>query len=41
VGFKGDGPIPAIPDDVRVEASRRYVEACEGARPSLEKEQER
>ncbi len=29
VGFKGDGPIPAIPDDVRVEASRRYVEACE------------
>jgi phosphoribosylaminoimidazole-succinocarboxamide synthase len=29
VGFKGDGPIPAIPDVVRVEASRRYVEACE------------
>jgi phosphoribosylaminoimidazole-succinocarboxamide synthase len=29
VGFKGDGPIPAIPDDVRIEASRRYVEACE------------
>jgi phosphoribosylaminoimidazole-succinocarboxamide synthase len=29
VGFKGDGPIPHIPDDVRVEASRRYVEACE------------
>jgi phosphoribosylaminoimidazole-succinocarboxamide synthase len=29
VGFKGDGPIPAIPDEVRVEASRRYVEACE------------
>jgi phosphoribosylaminoimidazole-succinocarboxamide synthase len=32
VGFKGDGPIPAIPDDVRVEASRRYVEACEMVR---------
>jgi phosphoribosylaminoimidazole-succinocarboxamide synthase len=29
VGFKGDGPIPHIPDDVRIEASRRYVEACE------------
>src|SRR5512140_140558 len=25
LGFKGDGPIPAIPDDVRVEASRRYI----------------
>ncbi len=28
-GFKGDGPIPVIPDDVRVEASRRYIEAFE------------
>ena len=28
-GFRGDGPIPPIPDDVRVEASRRYIEACE------------
>jgi phosphoribosylaminoimidazole-succinocarboxamide synthase len=28
-GFKGDGPIPAIPDDVRVEAIRRYVYAVE------------
>lgn len=28
-GFTGDGPIPAIPDDVRVEASRRYIEAFE------------
>ncbi len=28
-GFKGDGPIPVIPDDVRVEASRRYIEAYE------------
>jgi phosphoribosylaminoimidazole-succinocarboxamide synthase len=28
-GFKGDGPIPTIPDDVRVEASRRYIEAYE------------
>jgi phosphoribosylaminoimidazole-succinocarboxamide synthase len=28
-GFKGDGPIPAIPDEVRLEAARRYIEACE------------
>jgi phosphoribosylaminoimidazole-succinocarboxamide synthase len=28
-GFRGDGPIPVIPDDVRVEATRRYVEAVE------------
>jgi phosphoribosylaminoimidazole-succinocarboxamide synthase len=28
-GFKGDGPIPTIPDDVRIEASRRYIEAYE------------
>lgn len=28
-GWKGDGPMPPIPDEVRVEASRRYVEACE------------
>lgn len=28
-GFKGDGPIPAIPDEVRIEAARRYVEAYE------------
>lgn len=29
LGFKGDGPIPPIPDDVRVEATRRYLEAFE------------
>ncbi|WP_275976920.1 phosphoribosylaminoimidazolesuccinocarboxamide synthase [Polyangium aurulentum] len=29
VGFTGDGPIPPIPDDVRVEAARRYIEAFE------------
>jgi phosphoribosylaminoimidazole-succinocarboxamide synthase len=29
IGFKGDGPIPLIPDDVRVEAARRYIEAFE------------
>lgn len=29
LGFKGDGPIPHIPDDVRIEASRRYIEAYE------------
>ena len=28
-GFKGDGPIPAIPDEIRVEASRRYIAAYE------------
>lgn len=29
IGFKGDGPIPSIPDDVRIEATRRYIEAYE------------
>ncbi|MFK7999368.1 MAG: phosphoribosylaminoimidazolesuccinocarboxamide synthase [Polyangiales bacterium] len=29
VGYGGDGPPPAIATDVRVEASRRYIEACE------------
>jgi phosphoribosylaminoimidazole-succinocarboxamide synthase len=29
LGFKGDGPIPPIPDDVRVEATRRYIESYE------------
>jgi len=28
-GFQGDGPIPPIPDEVRIEASRRYIEAYE------------
>jgi phosphoribosylaminoimidazole-succinocarboxamide synthase len=28
-GFLGDGPIPPIPDEVRVEATRRYIEAIE------------
>jgi len=28
-GYKGDGPTPPIPDDIRVEASRRYIEAFE------------
>jgi phosphoribosylaminoimidazole-succinocarboxamide synthase len=28
-GFTGDGPIPAIPDEVRVEAARRYINAFE------------
>jgi phosphoribosylaminoimidazole-succinocarboxamide synthase len=45
-GFKGDGPIPALPDEVRVEASRRYIEAFEtivGAPfvPNLEEPQAR
>lgn len=28
-GFTGDGPIPAIPDEIKIEASRRYAEAAE------------
>jgi phosphoribosylaminoimidazole-succinocarboxamide synthase len=28
-GFKGDGDIPVIPDDIKVEAVRRYIQACE------------
>lgn len=31
-GYTGDGPVPAIPDDVRVEAARRYIEACDTVR---------
>jgi phosphoribosylaminoimidazole-succinocarboxamide synthase len=28
-GFSGEGPIPAIPDEVKVEAVKRYIEAVE------------
>lgn len=28
-GFRGDGPIPEIPEDVKIEAVRRYVQAVE------------
>jgi len=28
-GYKGDGPPPELPDDVRVEAAKRYIEAYE------------
>jgi phosphoribosylaminoimidazole-succinocarboxamide synthase len=28
-GFTGDGELPAIPDEVRVEAALRYIHACE------------
>jgi phosphoribosylaminoimidazole-succinocarboxamide synthase len=28
-GFKGDGPIPSLPDEVRVEATSRYLESVE------------
>ncbi len=31
-GYKGDGPVPQIPDEVRVEASRRYIQACDQIR---------
>jgi phosphoribosylaminoimidazole-succinocarboxamide synthase len=29
VGYKGDGPAPPIPDDVRVGAAQRYIQAYE------------
>jgi phosphoribosylaminoimidazole-succinocarboxamide synthase len=29
-GYKGEGPPPPLPEDVRCEASRRYIEAYEG-----------
>ena len=28
-GFIGDGPIPSIPDDIKVEAAKRYMTAYE------------
>jgi phosphoribosylaminoimidazole-succinocarboxamide synthase len=28
-GYRGDGPSPALPDEVRCEAARRYIEAYE------------
>ena len=28
-GYRGDGPPPEVPDDIRVEAAARYVEICE------------
>jgi phosphoribosylaminoimidazole-succinocarboxamide synthase len=31
-GYKGDGPVPTIPDEVRIEASRRYIQACDEIR---------
>lgn len=40
-GYKGDGPVPPIDEDVRIEAARRYIEACDTIRgeefvPNLE-----
>ncbi len=45
-GYKGDGPSPALPDDVRCEAARRYIEAYElisgkSFEPDLEEPQAR
>jgi phosphoribosylaminoimidazole-succinocarboxamide synthase len=45
-GFRGDGPIPEIPDDVKIEAMCRYIEAVERITgqsfvPSLEEPIER
>jgi len=31
-GYRGEGPVPVIPDEVRVEASRRYIQACDQIR---------
>ncbi|MDB4989073.1 MAG: Phosphoribosylaminoimidazole-succinocarboxamide synthase [Myxococcaceae bacterium] len=31
-GYTGDGPVPAIPDDIRVEAAWRYIQACDTIR---------
>ncbi|MBI2076203.1 MAG: phosphoribosylaminoimidazolesuccinocarboxamide synthase [Candidatus Aenigmarchaeota archaeon] len=28
-GFLGEGPVPAVPEDVRIEAAKRYIEAFE------------
>ncbi|HLC45329.1 MAG TPA: phosphoribosylaminoimidazolesuccinocarboxamide synthase, partial [archaeon] len=28
-GFKGDGPVPVIPAEVRVETAKRYIQAFE------------
>ncbi len=28
-GFRGDGPIPVLTDEVRIEAARRYIMAYE------------
>lgn len=28
-GFRGEGRPPVLPDDIRVEAARRYIEVCE------------
>lgn len=28
-GYRGDGEPPPLPDEIRIEAARRYVEACE------------
>lgn len=28
-GFRGDGPVPEIPDEVRVESARKYIQAFE------------
>jgi phosphoribosylaminoimidazole-succinocarboxamide synthase len=31
-GYRGEGPIPTIPDEVRIEAALRYIKACETIR---------
>jgi phosphoribosylaminoimidazole-succinocarboxamide synthase len=31
-GYTGDGPVPPIPDEVRVEAAARYIAACDTIR---------
>jgi phosphoribosylaminoimidazole-succinocarboxamide synthase len=29
LGYRGDGPAPALTDEVRIEAARRYIQVCE------------
>ena len=45
-GYRGEGPVPTIPDEVRMEAASRYIDACEAVmgtpfEPNLEPPQER
>jgi len=28
-GFRGDGPVPVLPDEIRIEAAKRYIQAYE------------
>ncbi|MCG8554448.1 MAG: phosphoribosylaminoimidazolesuccinocarboxamide synthase [Proteobacteria bacterium] len=34
-GFRGEGHVPEIPGDVRIEAAHRYIEACDAIRGAV------